>query len=542
MTEGPVDPTAPQASRPEPAGEPGAPTLAPTRAPGADSPVDAATGPPATEPGTTGPTTPGPSAPGDAAAARLAAAESARAALAKAARKAAAKKAAGKGGKAKKAGKARKEQELAEGLATETATLVEDRPRPPASRRRRFLLVLAFLGPGLIAANAGNDAGGIITYAAAGAEFGYRTLFFMVLVTVALVVVQEMCSRLGVYTGKGIGALIREEFSLRAAAFALTCLIVANVGLVVSEFAGIGAALELFGVSRYFSVPISAFAIWALVLFGSYRYAERIFLALSLVFFAYPVAAVLAHPKWSSVGSQLVWPHFLNSSRFLLLGVALIGTTITPYMQLYVAAAVADKGISPDDYGYSRIDSVGGAIFGDLISMVIIIATAAATVGHRGTLGNASEAARALRPVAGSFASHLFGIGLFGASALAGAVVPLSTAYAISEAVGVERSVSRRFREAPVFLGLFTGQVVIGALIALVTSNLVQLLLVTQVLNGVITPVILGFILVMANRRSLLGDAANGPVFRVVSTICVGMVSVLSLIVLTQTLGQLVGL
>lgn len=414
-------------------------------------------------------------------------------------------------------------------------------PLLPATRVRRFLVVLAFVGPGLIAANAGNDAGGIITYASAGAEFGYRTLFFMVLVTVALVVVQEMCSRLGVYTGKGIGALIREEFSLRVAAFALVCLIVANVGLVVSEFAGIGAALELFGVSKYLSVPISALAIWALVLFGSYRYAERIFLVLSLVFFAYPVAAVLSHPRWGTVTGQLVWPHFLGSSRFLLLGVALIGTTITPYMQLYVAAAVADKGISPEDYGYSRIDSVGGAIFGNVISVFIIVATAAATVGHRGQLGSASDAAAALRPVAGSLAAKLFGLGLFGASALAGAVVPLSTAYAISEAVGVERSVSRRFREAPLFLGLFTAQVAVGAAVALLTSNLVQLLLVTQVLNGLITPVILGFILVMANRRSLLGDAANGPIFKWVSTVCVATVGALSLVVLVQSIQQVVG-
>jgi len=412
----------------------------------------------------------------------------------------------------------------------------------PQSPVRRFFLVLAFVGPGLIAANAGNDAGGIITYASAGAEFGYRTLFFMVLVTVALVVVQEMCSRLGVYTGKGLGALIREEFSLRLAAFALGCLVVANVGLVVSEFAGIGAALNLFGVSKYLSVPISAVAIWALVLFGSYRYAERIFLVLSLVFFAYPVAAILSHPKWGTVTRQLIWPHFLGSSRFLLLGVALIGTTITPYMQLYVAAAVADKGISPEDYGYSRIDSVGGAIFGNLISIFIIIATAAATVGHRAELGTASDAAAALKPVAGSLASDLFGLGLFGASALAGAVVPLSTAYAISEAVGVERSVSRRFREAPLFLGLFTGQVAVGAAVALLTTNLVQLLLVTQVLNGLITPVILTFILIMANRRSLLGDAANGRIFKWVSTVCVATVAALSAVVLVQTLQQLAGL
>jgi len=398
---------------------------------------------------------------------------------------------------------------------------------PVASTWRRFVFALAWAGPGLIAANAGNDAGGIIVYASAGAEFGYRTLFFMVLVTVALVVVQEMCARLGVYTGKGLAALIREEFSLRMATFALVCLVVANVGLVVSEFAGIGAALELFGVSRYVSVPISALLIWALVLFGSYRYAERVFLVLSVVFFAYPLAAILAHPHWGTIASQTFLPHFVWSSRFLLLGVALIGTTITPYMQLYVAAAVADKGLSVDDYRYERLDTVGGAIFANIISAFIIIATAAA-IGGKGPLATAAQAAKALEPVAGH-------IGLLGASALAGAVVPLSTAYAVSEAIGVERSVSRRFSEAPLFLGLFTVQVVIGAAVALATSNLVQLLLITQVLNGIITPVILTFILVLANRRSLLGDAANGPVFRVVATVSVASVGLLSVIVLSES-------
>src|SRR5579859_6362245 len=233
--------------------------------------------------------------------------------------------------------------------------------RPPVSRRRRFLTYLAWAGPGIIAANAGNDAGGIVTYASAGAQFRYRTLFFMVLVTVALVVVQEMCARLGTFTGKGLAALIREEFSLRLASFALFFLVIANVGLVVSEFAGIGAALELLGVSKFISVPVSALCIWALVMFGSYRYAERLFLVLSLVFLTYPIAAILGHPDWAKVGADLAVPHFLASKSFILLGVALIGTTITPYMQLYVAAAVADKGLGPDEYRYERIDSVGGA-------------------------------------------------------------------------------------------------------------------------------------------------------------------------------------
>src|SRR5438477_1905483 len=240
-------------------------------------------------------------------------------------------------------------------------------------RLRRFLSYLALAGPGLIAANAGNDAGGIATYASAGAQFRYRTLFFMVLVTVALVVVQEMSARLGAYTGKGLAALIREEFSVRVAGFALLCLVLANTGLVVSEFAGVGAAMELFHVSRYASIPVFAVAIWAVVVFSSYSYAERIFLVLSLVFLTYPVAALLGHPAWGTVAKEAVVPHFVANRDFVFLAVALIGTTITPYMQLYGAAGVVDRGIGPDEYRYERIDAVAGAIFANLISIFIII-------------------------------------------------------------------------------------------------------------------------------------------------------------------------
>ena len=419
-----------------------------------------------------------------------------------------------------------------EGTAAERAAV----PR----RRRRLLVVLAAFGPGLIAANAGNDAGGILTYASAGAQFAYRALFVMVLVTIGLVVVQEMAARLGAHTGEGLVSLIREHFPLRVAAFAVACLVVANVGLVVSEFAGIGAALELFGVSRYLSVPLAALGIWAAVVLGSYRYAERVFLLLSFVFVAYPLAAVLGHPAWSKVASQTAWPHFVGSHAFLLLVVALIGTTITPYMQLYQAAAVADKGIGADDYPAERLDAVAGAIFADLVSMCIIIATAAAIGGH-GPLVSAKQAALALEPAAGAAAEHLFAIGLLGASALAAAVVPLSTAYAIAEAVGVERSVSRRFSEAPLFLGLFTAQVAVGAGIALAPGNLVHLLLNMQILNGLITPVVLTFILILANRRSVLGDAVNSPRFRLVAVICVAAVATMALAVVAQNVATWLG-
>src|SRR6202522_3243589 len=417
--------------------------------------------------------------------------------------------------------------------------------RAPGRRRRplgrRILMLLAFMGPGLIAANAGNDAGGIATYASAGAQFGYRTLFAMVLVTVALVVVQEMCARLGAYTGEGLGALIREQFSIRVTAFALLALIVANVGLVVSEFAGIAAAMELLGVSKFISVPVAAVAIWALVVFGSYKYAERLFLVLSLVFFAYPVAAFLSHPDYAQAGAQLAYPHFLVTKAFLLLVVALIGTTITPYMQFYVASAVVDRGIGPAEYPSEKLDTVAGSIFCNVISIFIIVATAAA-IHVRAPLESAKQAAQALAPVAGRFATQLFAVGLLGASALAAAVVPLSTAYAISEATGAERSVSRSFRQAPLFLGLFTGQVFIGASVALIPGNLIQLLVQAQVLNGIITPILLTYVLILASRRSVLGDAANGRIFRLISTVCVIAIAIMAVAVLGLTVAGWFGI
>jgi len=374
------------------------------------------------------------------------------------------------------------------------------------SRKSRIWLVLAIAGPGIVAANAGNDAAGIATYASAGSQFVYRTLFFMLLVTIALVLVQEMAVRLGTYTGKGLAALIREQFTLRQTAVALGCVLLANTGLVVSEFAGIGAAFELLGVSRFIIIPIAAVAIWALVSFGSYRWAERIFLIMSLAFLAYPIAAILGHPNWGEVGSNLFIPHFEYSKAFLLLGVALIGTTVSPYMQLYAAAGVVDKGADPADYPRARIDAISGAVFACIVSMTIIIATATA-IGGKGPLTSASEAALALKPVAGASAELLFAIGLIGASALAGAVVP----------------------------GLFGVQVLIGASLALTHINLITLLIGTQVLQGIITPVILVFILILTNRRSVLGNAANGTAFKVVATICVAAISAMSLLLLGST-------
>ena len=270
---------------------------------------------------------------------------------------------------------------------------------------------------------------------------------------------------------------------------------------------------------------------------GDYSRAERVFLVMGLVFLSYPIAAFMGNPHTGAVLSNLAWPHFVHSSAFLLLSVALIGTTITPYMQFYLTSAVVDKGVTPATYRGERIDTINGAVLSDVVSMFIIIATAAAIGGH-GPLNSAAEAAAALRPVAGAAAEQIFAVGLLGASLLAASVVPLSTAYAISETVGVERSLSNKLREAPFFYGLFTAQLFIGAAIALLPGNAVELVVNAQVLNGFITPVLLTYILILANRRSVLGDAANGPRFRVLATVCVAAVGILSAVVLVQTLAK----
>jgi Mn2+/Fe2+ NRAMP family transporter len=405
--------------------------------------------------------------------------------------------------------------------------------RPFASRR--WLIYLAAAGPGLIAAAAGNDAGGVVTYSSAGAQFVYRTLFLMVLITIAYVIVQEMVARLSVHTGKGLAALIREEFDLRLTAFAIIAFAIANLGLMVTEFGGIATAFELFHVSRYVSVPIAAVAIWSLVLFGTYRYAERVFLLMTVVFIAYPIAAVLSHPDWKAVAANTVWPHFVASKSFLLLSVALIGTTITPYIQLYEAGAVVDKGVKPSEYHFQRFDAITGALLAAFVAMAIIVATGA-TIGGTGPLTSASTAAKGLEPVAGAAASTLFGLGLLGASALAAAVVPLSTSYAVAEAIGVERSVSSSFRQAPIFLGIFTFQILVGAAVVLVPGNLITLILNTQVLEGVITPVTLILILILANRRSLLGSSANGPFARTVGGLAIVAVAAVASVYVVLTI------
>jgi NRAMP (natural resistance-associated macrophage protein)-like metal ion transporter len=406
-------------------------------------------------------------------------------------------------------------------------------------RNWRPLALLGFLGPGLISANAGNDSGGIATYSAVGARYGYQLLWMMLVITVSLAVVQEMCARMGAATGKGLSDLIRERFGVRGAGLAMLTLLVANTLTTISEFAGIAAAMQLFGVSKYLSVPIAAVTVWLLVSRGSYRRVEKVFLAMTLTFFAYPIAAVLAHPDWGQVARGAFVPSFQWQSTYLLLFVGTIGTTITPYMQLYIQSSVAEKGVTMERYGPERADAYFGSIFGNIISAFIIIACGATIfiASHsRGVLiSTADQAALALRPLLGAYAPLLFAVGLLGASLLAAAVLPLATSYAICESFGFERGVSRSFREAPVFQGLFTGMIALGALVALIPGlPLFQLLLVVQVINGVLLPILLVFILLLVNDRRIMGRWVNGRVNNIVAWGTAGMLTALCTVMIAS--------
>ena len=387
------------------------------------------------------------------------------------------------------------------------------------SLRRRLLLgVLAGLGPGLIASNAGNDAGGIATYASVGAQYGYSLLWVIVVLTFMMAMVQEMCARMGAATGDGLTDLIRAHLGIRWTLLVLIALVIANSGTIISEFAGIAAAAELFGVPRYFVVPPAAVFVWYLVVRGSYPRVEKIFLAMTLVFFAYPISAYLAQPDWGQVARGLVVPTIEWNRNYLFVMVATIGTTITPYMQLYIQSSVAEKGVTMREYGPQRLDVYLGAIFSNAISAFIIIATAAVLFGTGVALESAADAARALEPLAGPYAKILFAVGLIGASLLAAAVLPLSTTYSVCEALGLEKGVDKTVREAPVFFGLYTGLIVVGAIVALIPGlPLIDLLLIVQVINGLLLPFVLISILRLINRRTIMGSAVNGPVYNVVA-------------------------
>ena len=399
--------------------------------------------------------------------------------------------------------------------------------------RRGLVAFLAVMGPGLIAGIAGNDAGGITTYSVMGAQSGLSLLWLFPITIVVLAIVQEMAARLGVVTGQGLSDLIRDRFGVRPTAFAMAILLLANVANTVAEFSGAAAALEIFGVSRYVVVPLVAVAIWALVIKASYRTVERVFLSVIVVFLAYIASAILAHPDWGQVGRALVTPSLDFAPATLLLMVAVVGTTITPYMQFYLTSAVAEKGIGVDELGLEQADAIGGSIWTNLIAIFIVVATATTIGIAGGAITSASDAARALEPVAGRLAEALFALGLFGASVLAATIMPISTAFVICEAFGWESGVDKRFGEARAFFSIYTFVLAAGALIVLLPGlDLLPLIVASQNLQGLLLPIVLIFMVLLVNDKRLMGRHRNGRVANVLAWSAVGLVVILDVVLL----------
>jgi NRAMP (natural resistance-associated macrophage protein)-like metal ion transporter len=413
------------------------------------------------------------------------------------------------------------------------------RLRPRNRLAVRLFALLAFVGPGIVAANAGNDAGGIATYASVGARYGYDLLWMMVLITISLIVVQEMAARMGAVTGKGLAELIREQYGPRWSLLSTFAVLLANLGICISEFVGIGAALGLAGVPPQASVPVAAAVVWLLVVRGSYKLAERIFVAMTIPFFAYPIAAVLARPDWGAVGHAVVAPRIHLTGPYVVLFIATVGTTITPFMQLYLQSAVVERGLGPEDIPAERAEVAGASVFANLVAVFIIIATGATLFVHGDrSVSSAADAAKALEPFAGRFAEALFAVGLLGASLLAAAILPVTAAYVIAETFGLEKGIARRPREAPVFVTTLTVLLLIGAGVAMIPGvPVIKLLVLVQVVNGALLPVTLFFVWRLARSEELMGEHRNSPLFDAVAALTVLVTGALSLVLVGLTLA-----
>ena len=384
------------------------------------------------------------------------------------------------------------------------------------------MVFLAVLGPGFITANVDNDSGGILTYSQAGAQFGYRLLWTIIPITLALIVVQEMCARMGVVTGKGLSDLIREEFGLRITFVIMILLVIVNFGNVMAEFAGVASSLQLFHISKYFSVPICAFIVWVLVVKGDYKSVEKVFLVASMVYITYIFAGVLSGPNWHEALVQTirlprreVW----HDPNYVYMTIALIGTTITPWMQFYLQSSIVEKGIEIKQYKHSRLDVIVGSFFTDLVAWFIIVACAATLYAHGiRNITEASDAAEAMKPLAGQYAFILFAAGLFNASLFAASILPLSTAYTVCEGLGFESGLDKGFKEARFFYWFYTLLLALGAATVLIPNfPLIKVIIGSQVLNGVLLPVVLIFILRLINRHELMGKYTNSRWLNVVA-------------------------
>jgi Mn2+/Fe2+ NRAMP family transporter len=406
--------------------------------------------------------------------------------------------------------------------------------------RNRIFFILAILGPGFITANVDNDAGGIYTYSLAGAQYGYSMLWTMLPITVALIVVQEMCARMGVVTGKGLSDLIREEFGLRLTFVVMVLLVIVNFGNVVAEFVGIASSLELFHLTKYLTVPVCAVLVWLLVVKGNYKSVEKVFLTASAFYVCYLFAGVLARPNWHDAlvaTVRIPGPAAWRSDSYVYTVVAVIGTTIAPWMQFYLQASIVEKRISIRSYGDSRWDVIIGSIFTDVVAWFIIVACAATLFvhGHR-TIEVAADAAEAMRPLAGRYAFLLFSFGLFNASFFSASVLPLSTAYTVCEGLGFESGVGQTFREAPFFYWLYTLLIAGGAAVVLLPHfPALRVVILTQVLNGVLLPIVIVLMLLLINRKDLMGAHVNSGAFNAVAWVTAVVVIVLSVVLMVQT-------
>ncbi len=410
---------------------------------------------------------------------------------------------------------------------------------------RSVLMFLSVIGPGIITANADNDVGGITTYGLAGAQFGYSLLWLLIPVTVALIVVQEMCARMGAVTGKGLADLIRENFGVTITFWVLLIFVFGDLANTTTEFAGIATVAPIFQVSvpwlsKYVLVPAAAIFVFVLVTRGNYRVVEKIFFLFCFVYISYVISGFIVAPDWHEVLRQLVIPHFSPTKAYVLMAIGVIGTTISPWMQFYIQSAIVEKGVKIQDYGYSRVDVITGAIFTDVIAFFIIVATAATIYVHNEYAGphgqivvsDVGQLAAALAPLASKYASILFAVGLLNAAVFTASILPLSTAYYVSEAFGFESGVDKRFRDAPFFYGFYAALIVFGSVVVLLpNAPLLKIIFYSQVLNGALLPAVLVLMLLLINNRRLMGDYTNSPFFNIIAwgtVIIVGGLTIVS--------------
>jgi NRAMP (natural resistance-associated macrophage protein)-like metal ion transporter len=409
--------------------------------------------------------------------------------------------------------------------------------------KTRILLLFAVVGPGFITANVDNDANGIVTYSQAGAQFGYDLLWTMIPVTIALIVVQEICARMGAVTGKGLSDLIREEFGFRITFFMMLAILVINFGNILGEFAGIAGSLELFGLSKYITVPVCAVIVWLIVVKGQYKGVEKIFLVASFIYITYIFAGILAKPNWIMAAIKTVKPpgRELFHHDYLFMTITVIGTTIAPWMQFYLQSSVVEKGVTRRQYKASRLDVISGCIFTDVVAWFIIVACAATLFAHGiHEINYAKDAAEALHPLAGDYAYILFAVGLFNASLFAASILPLSTAYTVCEGLGFESGVGKKFSEAPAFYWLYTFLIAAGAgLILFPRLPLIKIQLYSQAVNGVAIAPVLIFMLLLVNKKELMGEYVNSKLYNVIAWATTGIMVVLSVPLVWSTLSQI---